>query len=88
MGNVMVAFQHLKGTYRKAREGLFVRAGNDWTRRNDFKLAEGRFILDIRRKFLTMRVVRHWNKVPRKVLDTLTLDVFKARLDGAWSNLV
>ncbi|KFP11825.1 hypothetical protein Z169_11871, partial [Egretta garzetta] len=55
---------------------------------NDFKLKEGRFRLDIRKKFFTMMVVRHWNRLPREVVDVPSLEVFKARLDGALSNLV
>jgi len=35
-----------------------------------------------------MRVVRHWNRLPREAVDVPSLAVFKARLDGAWSNLV
>ncbi|KFR00707.1 hypothetical protein Y956_06682, partial [Nipponia nippon] len=53
-----------------------------------FKLKEGRFRLDIRKKFFTMKVVRHWNRLPREVVDAPSLEVFKARLDGAFSNLV
>ncbi|KFM07504.1 hypothetical protein AS27_14706, partial [Aptenodytes forsteri] len=53
---------------------------------NGFKLKKGRFRLDIRKKFLTM--VRHWNRLPREVVDAPSLEVFKARLDGALSNLV
>ncbi|KFZ54629.1 hypothetical protein N321_02692, partial [Antrostomus carolinensis] len=55
---------------------------------NGFKLKEGRFGLDIRRKFFTQRVVRHWNRLPREVLDAPSLEAFKARLDGALGILI
>ncbi|KFP66145.1 hypothetical protein N322_11749, partial [Cariama cristata] len=54
---------------------------------NGFKLKEGRFRLDIRKKFFTMRVVRHWNRLLREIVDAPSLEVFKARLDGALGNL-
>jgi len=80
--------QYVKGAYEKAGEGLLTRACSEQTRGNGFKLKEGRFRLDIRKKFFTMRVVRHWNRLPREVVDAPSLAVFKARLDGASSNLV
>ena len=83
-----MALQYLKGAYRKAGEGLFSRVCCDRTRGNGFKLEEGRFRLDIRKKFFTVRVVRHWNRLPREAVDAPSLEAFKARLDGALSNLV
>ncbi|GAB0178309.1 mitochondrial enolase superfamily member 1 [Grus japonensis] len=54
-GVLLAAFQYLKGAYRKAGEGLFTRACSDRTRGNGFKLKSGRFRLDIRKKFFTVR---------------------------------
>ena len=51
-------------------------------------MKEGRFRLDVRRKFFTRRVVRCWNRLPREVVDAPSLGVFKARLNGALDNMV
>ena len=53
-----MAYQYLKGAYRKAEEGLFTRARSNRTRGNGFKLDEGRFRLDIRKKLFSVEVVR------------------------------
>jgi len=84
-GDLIAAFQV---AYRKDGEGLFTRVCSDRTRWNGCKLKEGRFRLDIRKNYFTMRVVKHWNRLPREAVAALSLAVFKARLDGALSNLV
>jgi len=76
------------GTFGKAGEGPFARAWSDRTRGNGFKLKEGRFRLDIRKEFFTVRVVRHWHRLPREAVAAPSLAVFKARLDRALSSLV
>ncbi|KFO89487.1 hypothetical protein N320_08620, partial [Buceros rhinoceros silvestris] len=53
-----------------------------------FELKEGRFRQDIRKKFFTVRVVKHWNRFPREVVDAPSLETFKVMLDGALGNLI
>jgi len=87
-GDLITAFQYLKGAYKKAAEGLLTRACSDRMRGNGFKLKEGRFRLDVRKEFFTMKVVRHWKRLPREAVAAPSLEAFKASLDGALSNLI
>ena len=68
-GDLLAAFYYLKRAYRKAGEGLFIRAGIKRRRENGFKLEEGRFRLGIRKKLFTERVARHWNGLLSKVVN-------------------
>jgi len=86
-GDLIAAFQYMKKS-KKAGEGLFTRACSERTRGNGFKLKEGRFRRDIRKKFFTLMVVRPWHRLPREAVAVPSLAVFKARLEGALSNLV
>ncbi|KFP57407.1 hypothetical protein N322_00807, partial [Cariama cristata] len=88
-GDLIAAFQYLKGgLYEKDEDRLFSRVCCGGTRGNGFKLKEGRFRLHIRKKFFTMMVVKHWNWLPREVVEASSLEAFKVRLDGALSNLI
>ncbi|KFV44209.1 hypothetical protein N341_04515, partial [Tyto alba] len=53
-----------------------------------FKLKEGGFRLDVRKKFFTMRVVKHWNRLTKEVVDAPSLETFRVMLDRALSNLI
>ena len=61
---------------------------SDRIKENGFKLRQGRFRLDIRRKFFTQKVMTHWNRLPKETVDTPSLKAFKARLDVVLGSLV
>jgi len=74
-GDLIAAFQYLKGACRKDGDRLFR------TRSNVSKLKQGRMSRYNEEIF-------HWNRLPREVVDAPSLESFKARLDGALSNLI
>jgi len=83
-----VTFQYLKGAYKQTGgDRLFTWSDIDRIRENSFKQREGRLKLDIRRKFFTQKVVRHWNRLPSEAVDAPSLEVSKAKLDGTLRNL-
>jgi len=81
-GDLLATSQYLKGACKKDGDKLFSRACCDRIRGNGFRLKEGRFKLDIWRRFFTMRVVKHWNKFAREMSAAPSLETIKARLDG------
>jgi len=61
-GDLLAAFHYLKGAYKQDRECHFTWSDNDKTRGNSFKVKEGRFKLEVMRKFFTCS---HWNRMPK-----------------------
>ena len=86
-GDLIAAFQYLNENYKKG-DRLFSKDCCGRTRGNSFKVKEGRFNLDIRKKFFTIRLVRHWHRLPREAVDALFLETSKVGLDRALSNLI
>ena len=83
-----MAFQYLMGAYWRDGDNLSSKVYCDRTRSNGFKLMEGRFRLNIRKKCFTMRVVKHCIRLLREVVEAPSLETFKARWEGVLSNLV
>jgi len=85
LGRPYCGISEHKGGYSKAGGKHFSRACSDRTRGNGFKLKESRFRLDVRKKYFTMRVVKHWNGLPREAADAPSLETFEVKVDRALS---
>lgn len=80
-------FQSLKGAEKQEGDRLFTLPDSDGTGVYVFKLKEGKLSSYIRKEFFIQTVVRHWCRLPTEAVDSPSLDVAKARLDGTMGSL-
>jgi len=80
-GDLINAYKYLKGGCQEDEARLFSVVPSDRRRGKGHKLKLRKFCLNMRKNFFTLRVMEHWNRLPREVVESPSLEIFQIRPD-------